>query len=193
MNCPPCVVIIGIIFFWCRHYRWTVILAVGLIIETSYLEYICTFVTGICTWNNRSIWHIFNSSHFSFFPDLPLLSSNFTQICIGTRPTQYNTNKITMTYILKFRDFFFNLSYLSHRNLYLSKLLHMDVRFMLHWPNLPKYQMSSGPRGPFIPEKSCWTKPCKLSTSWSLLGTYWHLCYGYPPLSYVMLCAVRLV
>ena len=52
---------------WCGHCcHWhqhrhlcTALPVAALIIETSYLANICSYTPSICTWNIRSMWHIF--------------------------------------------------------------------------------------------------------------------------------------
>ena len=43
---------------WRRH-LCTALPVTALIIETSYLANICSYTPSICTWNIRSMWHIF--------------------------------------------------------------------------------------------------------------------------------------
>ena len=67
MNCPSCVFIVQCCC--CHHCLWKVLLARGLITETSYLVHIHRYTPRRFTWNIRSIWPIFlNRSHFSFLP-----------------------------------------------------------------------------------------------------------------------------
>ena len=45
------------------HHLWTVILATGVITETSYLAHTCTYTSSVCIWNIRSILCVFFKWH----------------------------------------------------------------------------------------------------------------------------------
>ena len=74
MNCPLCVVIVVILD--CHHpHLWTVVLATGLIIETSHLAHICTYTPSIYKWISKWMqplflkWQPFQWSSFCGSPD----------------------------------------------------------------------------------------------------------------------------
>ena len=78
--------------WFCHCHLWTVLIATGLIIETSYLACMCTYAPSKYTWNIKSIWPMYlNGNHFlfSFYYFLPtwliIGPSYFTKMCIGTR------------------------------------------------------------------------------------------------------------
>ena len=79
---------------WHRH-LCTTLPVTGLIIEASYLTSICSYAPSICTWNIKSMWHIFFKWRpFSKFLYLALLSiwlnlepSYLAQLCTYTGAT----------------------------------------------------------------------------------------------------------
>ena len=45
---------------WCWHqHLCTAIPVTALIIETSYLTDVCAYIASLCTWNIKSMWHVF--------------------------------------------------------------------------------------------------------------------------------------
>ena len=45
--------------WWCWRHLCTALPVTALIIETLYLANICSYTPSICTWNIRSMWHVF--------------------------------------------------------------------------------------------------------------------------------------
>ena len=71
MICPSCVVVIVIVCVCCCHCHChclcTAVPVIALIIASSYLAHICTYIWSICTWNIRSIWCIFLTWQLFYF------------------------------------------------------------------------------------------------------------------------------
>ena len=104
---------------WCCCLCWhqchlcTALPVTALIIETSYLANISIHIPSICTWNVKSIWHVFlNGSRFSKFLYVALQSmwlnlepSYLAQLCTYTGAT-YREEIMNLSIIfLKWRFF----------------------------------------------------------------------------------------
>ena len=117
---------------WCQHQHLCTALPVtGLIIEASYLTNICSYAPSICTWNIKSMWHIFlNGGHFSKFLYLALLStwlnlepSYLAQLCTYTGATH--------------REEIIHLSIIFLK-LWIFKKIHI-LHFLTHWQRCQRY------------------------------------------------------
>ena len=118
----------------CRRRRrrlCTALPVTGLITEASYLTNICSYGPSICTWNIKSMWHIFlNGGHFSKFLYLALLStwlnlepSYLAQLCTCTGAT--HREEITHLSVIFLKLWIFLKIHILH--------------FLTHWQTCQRY------------------------------------------------------